>query len=205
MDATRRRDLLQTLVMLGIVLTPAWLLPEPFARVWLIGGLLIGVPAVFVAATSSMWLPTPAAELDRIVSALALGPQDRFCDLGAGDGRIVVAVHRRTRADCTGIELSPGPYLAARVRLALQGSQRTHMQLRDWYSVDLSAYDALYVWGTPYSVGTARFADHVRTQAKPGARVVSYAVPLSDWTPEHVDDGGQRPLYVYAVPVRARQ
>ncbi|TNE85325.1 MAG: class I SAM-dependent methyltransferase [Deltaproteobacteria bacterium] len=195
----RQRDLLLTAVLLGVLLTPAWLIPQPWSLVWQLVVLLLAVPALMYSWRHAPWQPTPRAELERLVALLALTPDQRFCDLGAGDGRLVLWVHAATGAHCVGIEASPLQWLVARVRLALQGGQGTEVRLGDLYEADLSEFDVLYVWGTAYSVGTPAFAEAMKAHARPGARLVSYHTPVPGWTPLVEDHEGQRPLFVYAL------
>ncbi len=193
----RQRDLLLTAVMLGILLTPAWLLPSWLSVAWQLAVAVVGLPALWYSWQHAPWQPTPRSELDRLLAALQLGPDSRFCDLGAGDGRVVLWLHQQTGADCTGIEAAPLQWAIARLRLAVRGTPRTRVLLGDLYTADLSGFDVVYVWGTAYSVGTERFAARMREGLRPGARLVSYHTPLVGWSPERVDEGGQRPLYTY--------
>lgn len=198
--ASRRRDLLLTLVMLGILLTPAWLTPSWFARPWLVVALVLGAPAVVLTWTHGPWMPTPSEEMPRILAALDLSPGDHLCDLGAGDGRMLLRIHDATGATCTGIEAEPLMYLLARLRLALQGDEGTRVQFGNLYGADLSTFDVVYVWGTAYSVGTDRFRQFVVDAMRPGARLVAYHTPIPGLDPVAVDDDGQRPLYTYVMP-----
>ncbi len=195
----RQRDLLLTLVMLGILLTPAWLAPRWLSVPWQIGVAILAIPALWAAWTHAPWQPTPRDELERILGHLALTEQSRFCDLGAGDGRLLLWVHAATGADCTGIELSPLQWAIARARLALQGTAKTRVRLGDLYRADLSAFDVVYVWGTEYSVGTPRFGEHVRRAMRPGARLISYHHPVHGLEPRIVDEGGTRTLFIYEM------
>ncbi len=196
--AHRRHDLLLTAVLVGIGLTPAWLLPPTLALPWLVLGALAAVPALWLSWHHAPWQPTPTAELDHITPHLGLRPEHRFCDLGAGDGRLVLRVAQQTGATCVGVEASPVPYLLARLRLALDRSDaRAEVRFGDLYRADLDRYDVLYVWGTAYSVSTPHFAEHVIARLRPGARLVSYSHPVHGHTPSQVHQAGLRPLYVY--------
>ena len=197
--ASRRRDLLQTLVLLGILLTPAWLTPAWFARPWLIACLVLAGPALVLTWFHGPWVPTPGEELPRILAALDLSEGDRFCDLGAGDGRMIARVREATGAVCTGIEAAPLLYLLARLRLVVQGDEGTSVRLGDLYRTDLSPFDVVYVWGTAYSVGTERFRRFVQSSMRPGSRLVSYQTPVPGLEPTTVDEEGQRPLYTYVI------
>ncbi len=191
----RRRDLLQTLVVLGILATPGWLLPGGWATAWQVGMVLVGVPALVLSWGHAPWVPTPRVDRERLLAALALQPHERFCDLGAGDGRVVSWAQRHSGATCTGIEASP--LLVALAWLRLVGNRRAHVRFADLYRADLSPFDAVYVWGTAYSVGTQRFAAVVQPVLARGGRVVAYGTGVAGWTPARVDRSGHRPLFVY--------
>lgn len=193
----RRHNLLLTLVMVGVGMTPAWLGPSWLVLPWMVAGVLFGGPAVYYTWRYAPWMPSPAVEVPRIVTALGLGPGQGFCDLGAGDGRLVVAVRRATGARCVGIEAAPLQYLVGRLHLALRGDRDTVLRFGDLHRADLSGFDALYVWGTAYWVATPAFREHLQRTLKPGARVVSYHHRLHGLRPVRVDDSGVRPIYVF--------
>jgi hypothetical protein len=198
LDPARRQDLLMTAVMIGVVLTPAWFLPAPWSQVWQLVTLLVGAPALWWSATHAPYHPTPAAETARVVAALNLAPGQRFCDLGAGDGGLLLRVRAATGATAHGIEASPLPWLVARWRT--RGVDGVSLAFGDLYRADLSSFDAVYVWGTAYGTATDRFVARMRATMKPGARLVSYHHALPGLAPTHVDREGQRPLFVYAMP-----
>jgi len=160
--------------------------------------LLFAAPALIFTWRFAPWVPTPKAELDRLLRCMDLDASQSFCELGAGDGRLMVWVHRHTGARCTGLEVSPLMFLVGWVRVTLGRAGR--VRFLDMYKADLSSYDVVYVWGTAYWVGTPEFREYLGRTLKPGARLVSYQQPLSDWTPDLVDRGGQRPIYVYNQP-----
>ncbi|MEZ4236958.1 MAG: class I SAM-dependent methyltransferase [Myxococcota bacterium] len=197
-DGARRRDLLQTLVLVCIGLTPAWLIPAPWSQVWLGVGLVVAAPSVWASWRHAPWVPTPADDVPRIAGALALAPGARCCDLGAGDGRMLVALWRATGAVCDGVEAAPVPWLLGQLRLAAARAPG-RLRLGDLYAADLSAYDAVYVWGTAYSVGTERFTARMRATLRPGARIVAYGEPVWGLEPVSVDRSGQRPVRVYVL------
>jgi SAM-dependent methyltransferase len=192
--AGRRRDLLQTFVLLGILFTPAWLGPAWFARPWLLFSIALAGPAVALSWTHGPWVPTPRADLPRILEALRLSPGDSFCDLGCGDGRMLAWVRSATGARCTGIEAAPLLVLVAKLR-----AWGCTVRLGDLYAADLSSFDVVYVWGAPYSVGEPRFRDRVAGSMRRGARLVSYQTPIAGLEPEAVDERGMRPVYTYTI------
>ncbi|MEO0601651.1 MAG: class I SAM-dependent methyltransferase [Myxococcota bacterium] len=193
----RRRDLLLTATLLLIALTPSWFLPAAVAVPWQIAVALLGGPMLLLSWTHGPWQPTPPGDTARIISHLGLTEGQRFVDLGSGDGRILLQVAHATGADCTGIEAAPFMVLLSWVRTRFPDRGRIRIRAGDLYRADLSDFDAVYVWGAPYSVGTEGFAESLRARLAEGARVVTYQHPLVGWAATTVDVDGERPIYVY--------
>jgi len=64
---------------------------------------------------------TPDAVVEQIVSELKLKPEDTLCDMGAGDGRILIAAVKRYKCKAVGIEIEPGIAETARRRVKAAG------------------------------------------------------------------------------------
>jgi SAM-dependent methyltransferase len=195
----RRRDLLQTLVVLGLVATPAWLTPAWFGRPWLLLTLLLVGPSLWLSWWHAPWVPTPPGDLQKISNALGLVSGQRFVDLGAGDGRTLVALAACSGAQGIGIEASPMLYLVGRLRVMASGVSGVQMRWGDLYRAELAEVDAVYVWGTGYSAGTERFSRFLKARCRPGCVVVSYHTPLWGLEPVSVDRSGQRPVFRYRL------
>lgn len=191
----RVRNVLLTLLAVGLLSLPCLLLPGSVAWVgWsLVVGL--GLPSLWIAALSTPWLPTSRAVLLRLPQLLPLTPEQHFCDLGAGDGRVVLHMAKATGATCVGLELSPFHCLVGWLRVGRK--PRLEWFWRNWYHHHLGHFDGLYIWGTAYSVSTARMSRYLRQSLKPGCRVVSYHYPLLDWEPLRVEWMDNHPLYLY--------
>jgi hypothetical protein len=195
----RRRDTLVAVAVVGIGLTPAWLFAGWFSVLWQALWLLMGVPAVYFSWRYAPWAPTPSQDLPQILNTLQLKPNQSFCDLGAGDGRMVLWIHAATDASCTGIEVAPLQYLVGRARLAFARKPKTAMLLADIHRADLTGFDVLYMWGTAYWVTTPAFSTQMQSALRPGARLVMYQFPLHGLHPDAVDTTGLRPIYTYTM------
>jgi len=81
------------------------------------------------------WVPTPYAEVERILDAVQLQVGERHLELGSGDGRICAAAARR-RARSVGVEFDHGRVLA---------SQRPGYTIveADFWTMDWSTFDIL--------------------------------------------------------------
>jgi SAM-dependent methyltransferase len=57
-----------------------------------------------VGGKDVMWVPTPDAAVDRMLSIANAGPRDLVYDLGSGDGKIAIMAARRFGARAVGVE-----------------------------------------------------------------------------------------------------
>jgi SAM-dependent methyltransferase len=125
------------------------------------------------------WLPTRRIDADRFKKIAALQPNERFYDLGCGDGRIVAAA-AQAGAHATGFELAFLPYLAAKLRT--HGLANAHVRYGDFWRRELADADVVYIFLTQRIY--PRLEKKLRQELKPGARVICYAWPLPTWKPE---------------------
>src|SRR3989304_507790 len=58
------------------------------------------------AGKDVIWMPTPEALVERMLTMAQVGPRDVVYDLGSGDGRMVIAAARRG-AQAKGVEFNP--------------------------------------------------------------------------------------------------
>lgn len=120
-------------------------------------------------------------------------------DLGSGWGGLAFALARRYPENrVVGIELSPVPYLAARLRLLISGRRNLTFERTDFLRRDLSDAGActcyLMIWAM------RRLEPYLKEQLPAGAVVVSHAFAFVDWPPDervHVPEAGSTWFYRY--------
>ena len=161
-------------------------------------GFVIVISASLLTALSfAPWVPTRRRDIARVLRLAALAPGCRFVELGCGDGRVLTAA-AVAGIDATGVELSLPLACAAWARIALIRSS-ARVRWGSLYSFDLSGTDVVYCFGIPYRLGL-RFAEKLRTELLPGARVLSYAFPISGLVPTAVDrPPGGISIYCYTM------
>lgn len=143
------------------------------------------------------WLPTRGRDIERILKLARLRPEERFYDLGCGDGRVVMAAARQGSV-AVGLEISLAMWLVCRVRQAIGGGAAT-FRLKDLFKQDLTDADVVYVFGMPKTIAT-RLRPKLEAELRPGARVVTYEFRIDGWEPSAVDEGAlprDKRLYLY--------
>jgi SAM-dependent methyltransferase len=158
-----------------------------------LGGFWVIIPRIYGAPGT----PTPAHLIRKALQLADVQPGEKVYDLGAGDGRIVVAAARQFKARAVGIEIEPVHCLIAWLRALLNGVVlRVSIRQENLFKADMGDADVVFVYLTPELVG--RLRPQLILKLRPGARVVSLYFPFAEWQPAQVDIGNL--IFFYQMP-----
>jgi cyclopropane fatty-acyl-phospholipid synthase-like methyltransferase len=148
-----------------------------------------------------LYLPTPPAVVDAMLRLADVHPGDVLFDLGAGDGRIVIAAAREFGVRAVGIELDGRKAAEARENVARAGlAGRVEIRQGDALDADLSEATVVTIFLFPEI--NARLMPKLRAELRPGSRIVSHRFGLGDWPPERRTEAHGHPLLLWTVPPR---
>ena len=141
------------------------------------------------------YLPTPNIVVDEMLKAAQLKPGETLFDLGAGDGRIVIAAASKYKANAIGIELDDALAASSADRIAESGLQKTARIIHgDLLKQDYSSADVVTVYLWPEA--NVKVSQLLDLQLKKGARVVAHDFEMGPWKPAKTitvpDDGTGR-------------
>ncbi len=149
--------------------------------------MVIVVLAIFVTGIYHMFIlrvpyvPTPEKLATEMVRLAGLGAADTVYDLGAGDGRILLAAKRaQPGIRAVAVELAPTVWLLGLARTWL-ARQRIEWRMRSVLSVDLRDADVVFVYLLPSLM--AKLKTKFDAELRKGTRVVSHAFRFRDLTP----------------------
>jgi SAM-dependent methyltransferase len=158
------------------------------------------VPRVGQAGKDVIWVPTPDAVVKRMLDMARVGPNDYVVDLGAGDGRTVIAAAKAFGARALGIEYNPRMVEVARKSAAAAGvSGRAEFRTGDIFAVDFSRASVVTMYLLPEL--NLRLRPKI-LDMKPGTRVVSHSFNMAEWEPDRADDIQGHVIYFWIVPAR---
>ncbi|MDH4094582.1 MAG: class I SAM-dependent methyltransferase [Betaproteobacteria bacterium] len=153
---------------------------------------------------------TPDEIVERMMRMAEVKPGDTLVDLGAGDGRIVIAAAKRG-AQGLGVDLDP-----ELVKLATENARQAgvaanaRFEVRDLFDTDLSKASVVAFYLLPEF--NAKLLPRLLA-LKPGTRIVSHDGGIGDWPPDErlemrvpekaVGVGGLSRVELWIVPARA--
>jgi precorrin-6B methylase 2 len=132
-----------------------------------------------------------------------ISPNDVLYDLGCGDGRIVVMAAEKYGIRAVGVDINPRRIAEAKENARRHGVEdRVQFLLGDAKQLDVSAATVVTLYlGAD---GNLRLAGRLRSQLRPGARIVSRNFQIYGWPPEqmesHVSPNGiETSLYLWRI------
>lgn len=166
-------------------------------------GLVVAISILPILATfayagvsGAPWVPTWRRDVERFLKLAQLQPDERFYDLGCGDGRLVRAA-ADAGAIATGFECSLLPYILAKLRVGRRGSIR----YADLWDADLKDANVVYCFLLPKVY--PKLKERIERECRTGTRIILYVWPMEGWTVDAMDDTvGAPKLYRYVMQAR---
>lgn len=137
-------------------------------------------------------MATDPGKLKRLIRLAQVKHGDNMCDLGSGDGRLVIA-GAQAGAVATGYELNPVLVWWSRWLVRRNKLDDTAVILsKNFWNEDLSPYNVVVVFGVGGKM-MAELENKLLKELRPGARVVSNGFKFPNWQVAARD----RSLYFY--------
>jgi hypothetical protein len=158
-------------------------------------------PKVGQPGKDVIWVPTPESLIERMLDMARVTPQDFLVDLGAGDGRTVIAAARRG-VKALGIEYNPDMVALSKANAERAGmSERARFINGDVFATDFSQATVV----TMYLLSSLNLKLRpTLLNMKPGTRVVSHAFNMGDWTPDETSTVNGYTAYMWIVPAKVQ-
>lgn len=147
------------------------------------------------------YVPTPQDVVDRMLTLAGVTEEDTIYDLGCGDGRIVITAASRFGARGVGIDFDPQRIAESNANAARANVEHLVKFIeQDAMQVDVS--DATVVTLYLLSSSNEKLRPILTRQLRPGARIVSHAFSMGNWTADTIDRfedarGNTRTLYLW--------
>jgi len=144
-------------------------------------------PTVGQSGKDVVWVPTPAAVVEKMLDMAKVTPEDFVMDLGSGDGRNIIAAAKRG-ANGLGVEFNPEMVELSRRSAAAAGvADRAKFVEGDMYAADISKATVLALFLLPHNLNklTPKFLD-----LPPGTRIVGNTFAPEGWAADETETVG---------------
>lgn len=164
--------------------------------------LLFWMPGEKASPVLAPIYPTPQTIVERMLRMAGVQPGERVCDLGSGDGRIVITAAREFHARATGIEIDPKLFEESESEIRKLGLTKTARIIKgDLQKQRYGSYDVV----TAYLLSESNdlIEPMLTRELRHGARVVSHDFAFKGWRPTRIDTidddgtGKSHVLYLY--------
>jgi SAM-dependent methyltransferase len=159
---------------------------------------LLGLLWIFVPVLSGLpWIPTHRERIYKALQRSGLHPGEKFYDLGAGDGRVLIIAAREFGARATGIELSPAHCILAWLRALMNGViGQVSIRWGNFYKINLKEADVVFAYLTPPHA--TRLKPYIEGQLRPGSRLITISADIEGWEPTIFDSDDL--IFIYQMP-----
>jgi hypothetical protein len=124
--------------------------------------------------------PTPMDKVRKMLDLAAVSRDDVVYDLGCGDGRIIRTAAMVYGARAVGIEIDPFRYLYTWLIVLLSGqTKRIGLQFGNFFKKYIGEASVIMLF--LYQPTNSKLRTKLRTECKPGTRVVSYMWTFDEW------------------------
>jgi precorrin-6B methylase 2 len=132
------------------------------------------------------YAPTADDRLSTMMDFAKVHPGESAIDLGAGTGKIVLAL-ARAGAQTVGVEIDRERAKEAQMAIAEAGlGERAAIIRGSFWEHNLSGYDIITVYGITKIM--ERLEEKILNEAKPAARIISNFFEFPNWKPVHQKD-----------------
>jgi len=159
-------------------------------------------PEVGQEGKDVVWVPTQQTLVDIMLDMAKVTSSDYVIDLGAGDGRIVIAAAKRG-ATALGIEYNPDLVELSRRAAIKEGvSEKATFKKADIFESDFSKATVI----TMFLLTSLNLELRPKIlDMKPGTRIASNTFDMDDWIPDEtriITEGIYNTAYLWIVPAK---
>jgi ribosomal protein L11 methylase PrmA len=146
-----------------------------------------------------IYVPTPQEVVEAMLQVANVTKNDIVYDLGCGDGRIPVTAAKKYGARGIGIDIDPQRIKEANENVQKNGvADKVKIMNADLFTTDISEATVVTLYLLPSL--NQKLMPKLKSELKPGTRIVSHAFDMGDWKPEKELDVDGRKVYFWTIP-----
>ena len=142
------------------------------------------------------WHPLSDKNIDRIIKFADPKQGEIFCDIGSGDGRVLIAALRKNCVRGIGVEIDPiKVWLSKCFITAANLTDKIQIYRQNMYDFDAGEADIIYLYLTHQALD--RLFPEILNRVKPSVRIVCYRFCIRNMEPIKVNE--DKNLFLYRM------
>lgn len=126
-----------------------------------------------------------------MLAALKKHKANHVLELGAGDGRVAVALAKEGY-EVTAVEFNPILVIIIYIRKFLGGYKKLHVKRADFLKISYENYDAAFIYLYPKVMN--KLSDKITNEMPKGSIIITNTFKFNDWEPLSTEENK---VYVY--------
>lgn len=171
-----------------------------FSGVYLILLLLFAISMFIGLITRIPFVPTTKRTTEKLIKVAKLKKNQKVLDLGCGDGRLLFAAEAEQKISAIGYEISPIPYLIAKIKKFLKKSQ-VKIKMKNFLKEDISSADIIFVYLIPDVM--PKLSKKLKNECKKGTKIISNTFRIKELEPTEIHKKNKKlklpNIYVYEI------
>ena len=160
--------------------------------------LILLVPTVYASVVGAPLAITSKSQLKKIIHEAEIKPKDKFYELGAGTGRVMIAVAKMSGAKVVGFELSPIFYLIALLNLKIHNIKNYELYCKNFFNTDLKQADIVFCFLMPKAL--KKLKQKFERELQPNTKIISFYFQIPDLIPyKTIETHNQPPVFFYKI------
>jgi SAM-dependent methyltransferase len=159
--------------------------------------LIIFIILISVAYTTyslAPWVPSFKKDFPRICALANFQENDKFYDLGCGNGSLILYAGKHYPIQAIGLELSIPLFLLCKFRQI--SAKNVTFYFQNILNADFSNADVVYLFPL-WKKTIKKLKIKMEKELKPGTRVITYTFPIDGWIPEKINKPTDKDLSIY--------
>ena len=149
-----------------------------------------------LAPNHVLWLSRCEVFHPRILRFAEVQPGETVCDLGCGEGRVLITAAKEFSARGIGVEIDPLKTVVARLLSRINRvDDRVNIVRGNLFDFDPGNVDVLYIYLTHQAMD--KLFPEILKKLKPSVRIVSYRFCLRGMTPKKISK--DKTLFLYQL------
>jgi hypothetical protein len=159
--------------------------------------LIFGYSLIFSFFSRIPYISSKKNSISQMIKLANVKESDSITDLGCGDMKVLIQLEKEKNITGTGYEISPIPYLLAKIKLILNRSKNT-IYFKNFLKVDLQDTNVIFVYLTPPIL--KKLEKKIVNECSKGTKIISNSFSFPNLKPKLISESvNHQKIFYYEI------